>query len=135
MNKAVLDTDILSAIMRRESAAISNAQAYLSSHSQLSVSIVTRYEILRGLRAKNATSQVAAFDAMCRSMEVLPLTDEVIVYAAEVYGRLHRTGQLVGDADILIAATCLENRCEIVTNNTSHFSRIPGLVVRNWLAT
>ena len=23
---------------------------------------------------------------------------------------------------------------EIVTNNTSHFSRIPGLAVRNWLA-
>ena len=68
-------------------------------------------------------------------MEVLPLTDEVIVCAAEIYGRLHRAGQLVGDADILIAATCLENDCEIVTNNTSHFSRIPGLVVRNWLAT
>jgi len=77
MNKAVLDTDTLSAIMRRDSEALSNAGAYLSSHLQLSISIVTRYEILRGLRAKNATSQVAAFNEMCQSMEVLPLTDEV----------------------------------------------------------
>ena len=135
MNKAVLDTDTLSAIMRRNSEAMSNARAYLSSHLQLSISIVTRYEILRGLNAKNAASQAALFHALCQSMEVFPLTDEVIVRAADIYGTLHRTGQLVGDADILIAATCLENGCEIVTNNTSHFSRVPGLVVRNWLAS
>lgn len=135
MNKAVLDTDTLSAIMRQESTALSQAQVYLSSYSRLTVSIVTRFEILRGLNAKNATSQATAFNAMCQSMEVLPLTDAVIVRAADIYGNLHRTGQLVGDADVLIAATCLENGCEIVTNNTSHFSRISGLVVQNWLVT
>lgn len=135
MNKAVLDTDVLSAIMRQDATALSHAQAYLSSFSQLTISTITRYEILRGLSAKNATSQAAAFDAMCQSMEVLSLTDAVIVRAANIYGKLHQTGQLVGDADILIAATCLENGCEIVTNNAAHFSRIPGLVVQNWLAT
>ena len=98
MNKAVLDTDTLSAIMRRDSEALSNARAYLSSHLQLSISIVTRYEILRGLNAKNAASQAASFHALCQSMEVLPLTDDVIVRAADIYGTLHRTGQLVGDA-------------------------------------
>ncbi len=135
MNKAVLDTDTLSAIMRQQSTALSQAQVYLSSYSRLTVSIVTRFEILRGLHAKNATSQAAAFNAMCQSMEVLPLTDAVIVRAAEIYGKLYQIGQLIGDADILIAATCLENGCEIVTNNTSHFSRISGLVVQNWLVT
>ena len=135
MNKAVLDTGTLSAIMRHESTALSHAQTYISSYSQLTISIVTRYEILRGLSAKNATSQAAAFDVMCQSMKVLPLTDAVIVRAAEIYGKLHQTGQLIGDADILIASTCLANGCEIVTNNTSHFLRIPGLVVQNWLAT
>ena len=82
MNKAVLDTDTLSAIMRRESAAISNAQAYLSSHSQLSVSIVTRYEILRGLeqrmlhrkwlRLMRCVSQWKCFRSPTKSSCVLP---------------------------------------------------------------
>lgn len=135
MNRAVLDTDTLSAIMKQDAKALSNARAYLSSHPQLTISIITRYEILRGLRAKNATSQTASFDVMCQSMEILPLTDAVIVRAAEIYGRLHQTGQLIGDADILIAGTCFENDCEIVTNNASHFSRVRGLVVQNWLAT
>ncbi len=92
MNKAVLDTDTLSAIMRQESTALSQAQVYLSSYSQLTVSIVTRFEILRGLNAKNATSQAAAFNTMCQSMEVLSLTDAVIVRAADIYGRLYQTG-------------------------------------------
>ena len=133
MNKAVLDTDTLSAIMRQDSTVISQAQNYLSIQPHLTISIITRFEILRGLYAKNATSQIAAFHTMCQSMEVLPLTDAIIVRAADIYGRLHQTGQLIGDADILVAATCFENGCEIVTNNTSHFSRIQGLVVQNWL--
>ena len=33
---------------------------------------------------------------MCQSIEVLSLTDAVIVRAADIYGKLHQTGQLVG---------------------------------------
>lgn len=120
--------------MRQDSAATSRAQTYLAAHSRLTISIITRFEILRGLTAKSATAQTVAFHTMCQSMEFLPITDAIVVRAAEVYGRLHQAGQLVGDADILIAATCLEHGCEIVTNNTAHFSRIQGLVVENWLA-
>lgn len=100
MNKVVLDTDTLSAIMRQDSTAISQVQNYLSFHPHLTISIITRFEILRGLYAKNATSQIAAFHTMCQSMEVLPLTDAIVVRAADIYGRLHQTGQLIGDADI-----------------------------------
>ena len=100
---------------------------------KLITSIMTRFESLRGLMAKNATSQITRCDATCNAMEVLPLTDSIVVRAARIYGVLHQKGQLIGDADILIAATCLENGHEVATNNTSHFFRIPGLVVQNWL--
>jgi tRNA(fMet)-specific endonuclease VapC len=48
------------------------------------------------------------------------LNDTIIVRAAEIYGQLYRTGNLIGDADILIAATCLENGHALATNNTAH---------------
>ncbi len=133
MNKAVLDTDTLSAVMRQETTALSQARVYLSSYSRFTVSIVTRFEILRGLNAKNATSQAAAFNTMCQSMEVLPLTDAVIVRAADIYGRLYQTGQLIGDADTLIAATALVHGLAVATNHENHFRRIPALRVQNWL--
>lgn len=51
MNKAVLDTDVLSAIMRKDARAVANAHQYLATHGRLTISMITRYEILRGLMA------------------------------------------------------------------------------------
>ena len=36
-------------------------------------------------------------------------------------------GQLISDADILLAATALTHGTILVTENAAHFSRIPGL--------
>jgi predicted nucleic acid-binding protein len=43
---------------------------------------------------------------------------------------------LLPDADILIAATAIENENDLVlaTNNVADFERIPDLRIDNWLA-
>jgi predicted nucleic acid-binding protein len=46
---------------------------------------------------------------------------------------LYRQGKIIGDADILIAATALENDLVLVTNNVSHFGRVNELPIDNWL--
>jgi tRNA(fMet)-specific endonuclease VapC len=129
----LVDTDVLSAIMRRSQAATEKAAAYLSVHSLFSFSIITRYEILRGLKAKNATKQIAAFERLCVSSNVIALTDAIVDKAAEIYAELHNQGRLIGDADILIAASALANGCGVATNNEKHFKRVPGLHIENWL--
>jgi tRNA(fMet)-specific endonuclease VapC len=95
-------------------------------------SIITRYEILRGLKAKVALQQIALFEDRCRESRVLPLTDTVVVQAAEIYAELHRRGRLISDADILIAATALTHDLTLVTENTGHFERITGLRLESW---
>ena len=131
--KTILDTDVLSALMRRTPAVIKRARVYLVDHQRLTISLVTRFEILRGLKAKRATAQLAAFDSFCTHNEVLPIADQVIVRAADIYADLHVRGQLIPDADILIAATALENGLVIATNNVDDFGRIAGLRIDNWL--
>lgn len=133
MTSALLDTDILSAVMRQQPAAMSRARAYLAEQPHLTFSIITRYEILRGLYAKNATAQLEAFDKLCHVSVIIPLTDAIIVRAAAVYADLYQRGSLIGDADILIAATALEQGLTVVTNNESHYKRIAGLQLENWL--
>ena len=132
--QVVLDTDILSAIMRKNPVVIPKARDYLAVYSQFTISIITRYEILRGLKVKGATKQLMVFDRFCAKNIILPLTDEVIVQAAEIYATLHRQGELISDADILIAASALVHRLGVVTRNEQHFKRIAGLQVENWLA-
>ena len=133
LGQMLLDTDILSAIMRQNPAVLPKARAYLDDHQQFTLSIITRFEILRGLKAKNATRQLQRFDVFCARSLILPLTDEIIVKAADIYGDLHRLGALIGDADILIAAFTMVNSWGVVTNNEDHFGRVDGLQIDNWL--
>lgn len=128
-----LDTDTLSAIMRQNQLVIPKAQAYLAQHSKFTFSIITRYEILRGLKAKSANKQLQTFEYFCVNNIILPLTDEVIFQASDIYAELRRKGITIGDADILIAALAMVNSIAVITNNQSHFCHISGLTVYNWL--
>jgi len=46
---------------------------------------------------------------------------------------LERRGIVIGAMDTLIAAHALALGATLVTNNTAHFSRVPGLNTVNWL--
>ena len=131
--KTLLDTDVLSGLMRKTPAALNRARTYLADYQQLTISLVTRFEILRGLKAKRASTQLTAFDSFCKNNEVLPISEAVIVRAADIYAELYAHGRLIPDADILIAATAIENGLAIATNNLAHFNRIANLQIENWL--
>lgn len=131
----LVDTDILSAVLRRNPAVTQAARSYLDIHGQLSFSAITRYEILRGLKAKNASRQQISFEKFCAANSILYITEEVILKAADVYADLYQRGELIGDADILIAATAITADCSLATNNERHFSRISDLRTENWLRT
>jgi tRNA(fMet)-specific endonuclease VapC len=129
---ALLDTDTLSYLMRQDQPVLRSAAVYLAEHGRFNISILTQYGILRGLKAKQATTQVAAFENFCSANNVLELSKPIVVRAAEIYGDLHRRGTLIGDADILIAATAQVHSLCLVTNNTRHFGGIVGLRLLNW---
>ena len=130
----LVDTDILSAVMRKHALATKRARSYLEQHRNFTFSIITRYEILRGLYARGAAKQLATFDMLCAASRVLPITDVIVVQAAKVYADLHKRGELIGDADILIAATAMTHGLVVATGNDAHFRRIQNLQVDNWLA-
>ncbi len=130
---ALLDTETLSFIMRQHSIALVHARAYLAEHAGFTFSLIMRYEVLRGLKAKNALVQQNAFETFCNANTILPITDFIIVRAADIYADLHMRDVLIGDAAILIAATALEHGLVLVTNNASHFGNVTGLALQTWL--
>jgi tRNA(fMet)-specific endonuclease VapC len=127
------DTDVLSDFIRAKNAAVvQRANAYLGQHGRPSFSAITRYEILRGLKAKGATAMLRQFETLCRQAVIFPVTDDIIVIASDVWATLSQRGQLIGDNDILIAATALHHGLPLATRNVAHFSRVPGLTVEDW---
>jgi tRNA(fMet)-specific endonuclease VapC len=133
MDPSLLDTDTLSEVMKGVDTDVQdNARQYLRAFGHFTFSLITRYEILRGLKARRATRQIARFEQRCQQSVVLPITDEIIIQAADLYALLHQEGQLISDADILIAATALKHTLVMVTENVDHFRRIPGLRIESW---
>ena len=133
LRRVALDTDILSAIMRRHPSVIPTARAYLIEHHQSHFSVVTQYETLRGLKARDAVRQTTIFEDFCSRNIILYLGGRTVSKAAEIYADLYKRGGLIGDADILIAACAMVNGLGVVTNNEKHFRRISDLHVENWL--
>ena len=87
MSPCLLDTDILSEVLKQKNAAVlQKAAAYLQAHQQFTFSVITRYEILRGPKAKAAAQQLAPFAAFCSHSLILPLTDAI--FDREI-GRAH----------------------------------------------
>jgi tRNA(fMet)-specific endonuclease VapC len=75
MESALLDTDTLSEIMKGINLHVQDhARRYLALFRHFTFSIITRYEILRGLKARRATRQIARFEQRSQQSEVLPLS-------------------------------------------------------------
>jgi len=130
---ALLDTDTLSEIMKGKDANVEqNAREYLKTHGPFRISVITLYEILRGLKAKQAERQIAIFEDQCNKSYVYPVTDDIVIHASDIYAYLHQHGLMISDADILIAATALVRNLILITGNVDHFSRIPNLICKNW---
>jgi hypothetical protein len=73
MESVLLDTDTLSEIMKGVDPHVQdNARPYLAIFRHFTFSIITRYEILRGLKARRATRQMARFEQRCQHSQVLP---------------------------------------------------------------
>ena len=132
MDRVLIDTDILSYYFKGDKEVIKNFELYLQHHDLIEISIITYYEILGGLLAKNALKQLSIFEDFVIDNLVIPMTDNSAKISAELYSTLRQSGKPVDDIDLLIAGIAIDNELTLVTNNESHFNRIPGLKIDNW---
>jgi tRNA(fMet)-specific endonuclease VapC len=132
MNRVLIDTDILSYYFKGDKKVVSNFETYLKQNDLIEISIITYYEIVGGLLAKNALKQLSIFEEFVADNIVIPMTESSAKISAELYSTLRQSGKTIDDIDLLIAGIAIDNDLTIVTNNESHFSRIPGLKVENW---
>lgn len=129
MKKTLFDSTILIELIRNNPDIVAFIDRYLDVHGELTFSAITKYEILRGFEVLQAEKKIMRFLAFCDDHQVLPITNEVILRGASIYGNLHRKGNLIGDADVLIGATAIVNQLPILTLNEKHFSAIDGLEI------
>ncbi|MBC6425860.1 MAG: type II toxin-antitoxin system VapC family toxin [Ekhidna sp.] len=135
MNRSLIDTDILSYYFRGDEEVKRNLRDYLNFFDKIETSIITHYEIVGGLLAKDAKKQLKIYEIFISQNSIMPLTEKSVSISAELYGKLKQTGNVIENIDLLIAGVAIENEMTLVTNNESHFARlseISDLKIENW---
>ncbi len=128
MNKALLDTDILSEIIKGFDPTVArNAAAYYQAFGRFTLSAVTVMEIVQGFEKNQSARKLQSFMALVAAEEVIDFDQADGAMAGRIAGALDRTGRPIGAADSMIAAIALNHGIELVTGNTAHFQRIQQL--------
>ena len=137
----VLDTNVLSALMRRS--ADSNVVAWLDRQPRTSVwtTSITVLEIEFGLQilptGKRQTLLMAAFESLLSHQiggRVAAFDGAAAQHAGELMASRHKKGRPVELRDTMIAGIVLSRRATLATRNTPHFDDLSVTVVNPWLS-
>lgn len=133
MNKQViLDTDIISFYMRKDSEVLQNYQRHIQNFGFLYITRISVIEILGGLKAKNAPKQIQDFNSFLSLHQILELTPKAGEKASDIFAELYQKGKHSGNYDILIASIAISNDFILCTNNTKDYQNISNLQLVNW---
>lgn len=127
----LIDSDILISFSR---ARVDLQERFIrSGMSSITVSEISLAEMLVGAYKCGKETEFLQIQRIRALFECVPLTYAIIDEYARIRAALEATGSRLETMDLLIAATALANDYTLVTHNTRHFARIPGLKLEDWL--
>lgn len=80
---------------------------------------------------KGRTPDSKFFDFL-DTIAIIPISQAIDTYSREL-ARMQCEGDTIDDFDLLIASTAVAHGLVLVTDNTSHLSRVHGVVCENWI--
>lgn len=128
----LLDTNIVSDLVRRPQGPVSNRIAKVGEDS-ICTSIIVAAELRYGAQKSGSRPLSERIELLLSALDILPLEPPADRRYAELRNHLSRQGTLIGPNDLLIAAHALAADLMLVTANLREFGRVPLLRVENWL--
>jgi len=100
----------------------------------IGTTIITLAELYYGAyKSTKVESNLENLQKLEAEVEILNTSSEVGKDFGKIKAHLERKGEIIEDADILIASIVLSNKAILVTNNQRHFRRIEGLQTEDWI--
>jgi len=129
----MLDTNICAYILKNRPLTV-KARFDEVAPEGLAISAIVMAELVFGVELQPGNErlrrQVADFTSRLR---VIPWDDVAARHYGNIRADLQRTGAVIGNMDILIAAHARALGATLVSNNMREFDRIPGLLTENWV--
>jgi predicted nucleic acid-binding protein len=131
----ILDSSVIIAAERKrqtlEELLTSVGQAF--GEVEIAISAVTLAELVHGVARANTpeirSRRRSFIDELKKHVPVHPVTDSTAEIAGQISGEQASKGITLPADDLLIAAAAIEQGYAVVTLNTRHFGKVPGLQV------
>lgn len=113
----LLDTNIVTALLKRDPSVTGRLRAELARNSRILISAVVYYEIERGLLKRDALRQLAIFEQMASKLEWLDVERPHWEAAATLWAEHQKAGKPGNDADLLLAVQARQAQAVLVTDD------------------
>lgn len=127
----LLDTDTLIYFLKGHAEVIGNFKAHMNTPK--AISVITYGELVYGSqKSLRTTTNLAKVHRLAEIYPVIDVTRAVMDSFGDIKAQLSASGNTIDDFDLIIGCTALTLNYAVVTNNTRHYEKIPGLNVVNW---
>ncbi|MCP5245996.1 MAG: type II toxin-antitoxin system VapC family toxin [Burkholderiales bacterium] len=128
----LLDTNILSDLVRKPRGIIAEKISDVGEDA-VCTSIIVASELRFGAIKSGSKPLQQQVDLILSVLTILPLKTPADNHYGNIRFRLGVQGTPIGPNDMFIAAHALTAALIVVTANIKEFSRVPDLVIENWL--
>ena len=130
--KYLLDTNICIALLKNNEAGLVQKIKENSPDNFVLCSIV-KAELLFGARkSQNVEKNMLLLSKFFAQFSSDPFDDNSAEYYGVNRATLEKSGEPIGDADLLISSIALANNYTVINRNHREFIRVPGLKVEVW---
>jgi len=127
----LLDTDICVELLRGNINVIHSKKKEIQ---KASVSYMTAGELFYGVaKSGNYIKNNLLVKTFLTTVEIINTDLEIMEMFGNLKSNLQKSGNMLPDADIIIASVAICKCTKLITGNTSHFSRFKNLKLENWL--
>ena len=127
----LLDTDTCVEILRGNVRVISRRRGV---YAPVVTTEITASELFYGAaKSKDPAGNRQVVLEFLRTLQVLPISIAGAQFFGGFKAQLQAAGNGIPDADLWIAAISRAVRAKIVTGNTRHLSRVPGVECVDWI--
>lgn len=128
----MLDTDTCSYILREQPKQVLQRMDTVA-RDEVALSAVVAAELRYGAARVKSKKLAAMIESWLGLFEVPAWDDAAAQAYAKIRAAVEAKGKPIGNLDLLIAAHAVSRGAILVTNNTRHFSQVPGLRLENWV--
>lgn len=128
----LLDTNACIQLWQRKNLTV---RKYFTQHHPADIALcsVVKAELLFGaLRSEQKDSNLQLLQKLFAPLYSFEFDDNAAEHYAQIRADLTAQGNLIGANDLMIAAIARANRATLITHNTGEFSRVQGLLIKDW---